>query len=483
MEELDACYLVLDQGGHASRAVIFNSQGQVLDVEERAVRTLCASQETIEQDPIELVLTLREAAKTVVARLSKSNQSLLKSAALICQRSSIAVWNRNTFEPLYNVISWQDRRAANWLDELLQKQSGLAQQIHERTGLIPNAHFGASKIRWVLDNVPEAGEALKHHQLYCAPLAAYLVSQLTTQRRVMLDAGNASRSMLWDIERLCWDDDLLTCFGIPASVLPSVHPTLHEYGQLDLGRCQLPLSYVNGDQNAAFFAYGAMQRHTAYINMGTGAFCAVLNEKVRSDRLLKTLALWNTVPVVLLEGTVNGAACALDWAAQELGVSIDYALLDRTLEQAARVEHGPLFLNGIGGLGSPYWCSDFSSRFIGGGDTTSQLVAVAESILFMLQKNIDHMLEIGVRIDKVVVGGGLSRSSALCQSMSDLSGYPVHRSQVVEASARGAAFHLAACPEAWHHRKRAADFTPRNEFIKGRYRLWLDEMEQQLTGF
>jgi glycerol kinase len=482
----DRLYLILDQGGHSSRAIIFNQKGELLESVECAVATQHLSELEVEQNPLEVADSLRSLALEAYQELPLVYRSRLESAALVCQRSSVVAWHSLNHEPFYPILSWQDRRAGDWLEEFLKQNPQLPADIHQRTGLFPNAHFGASKIRWLLKHVPAVCSAAQTGVLNCAPLAAWLIQQLTEEYNYAVDAGNASRTMLWNIQETQWDTDLLGHFAIPQAILPPVLSPLSEFGHIRLGQSRIPLRFVNGDQNAAFYAQGALAEGVAYINIGTGAFCAArANPSSGSGRLLKTLAMLNKSPEFLVEGTVNGAASALTWAEKLFGVNVDYVALDNSLKSDS---NNLLFLNGVGGLGSPYWCGKFASVFIKISENSSaddnhheSFAAVAESVLFLLQRNLECIKEQGIAVRKIYLGGGLSQSEGLCQRLADLSGCIVSRAEVVEASARGAAFWLSGCPSNWRAGIKARDYHPQSAGISNRYKKWLFAMHQTMA--
>ena len=482
----DRLCLILDQGGHSSRAIIFNQKGELLESVECAVATQHLSELEVEQNPLEVVDSLRSSALEAYQELPLVYRSRLESVALVCQRSSVVAWHRLYHEPLYPILSWQDRRAGTWLEELLKHNPQLRADIHQRTGLFPNAHFGASKIRWLLQYVPAIYNAAQAGVLNCAPLAAWLIQQLTEEYSYAVDAGNASRTMLWNIETAQWDTGLLGHFDIPQAILPPVLSPLSDFGHIRLGKSRIPLRFVNGDQNAAFYAQGALEEGVAYINIGTGAFCAApAKPSSGSGRLLKTLAMLDKSPEFLIEGTVNGAASALTWAEKLLAVSVDYVALDKMLMSDS---NSLLFLNGVGGLGSPYWYGQFSSVFIKSGENSfpqdshhERFAAVAESVLFLLQRNLECIKAQGIAVRKIYLGGGLSQSEGLCQRLADLSGCVVSRAEIVEASARGAAFWLSGCPANWRAGVKLRDYHPHPAGISSRYKQWLLAMRQAMA--
>ncbi|WP_438957897.1 FGGY family carbohydrate kinase [Porticoccus sp.] len=466
----DSLYLVIDQGGQSSRALVFDAHGTTTLLLRRAVATRFIAANRVEQVPADVVNSIRELLVDVADRLGPDLRRL-QSAALVTQRSSLVCWHRQTGEPLSPVISWQDTRAAAYLADIKLDPAAIA----DLTGLRPNAHYGASKLRWCMEHIPAVSEAMDADQLLCGPLASYLLSAITREHSVAIDPGNAQRTLLWHIHRGDWDETLLSQFAIPRRVLPPVCFTQSDFGDLDLGGKAVPLALMNGDQNAAFFGVGPLQSDRLYINAGTGAFIAMPwpADDPAPAGLLKTLVYQSARQrLFVAEGTVNGAASALDSISAELGVE-DYP---RFLGEWCQTERDvPLFLNGVGGLGAPWWQSDFQSRFIGEGSAAGKLVAVLESVVFLLMVNLTRLREDRDPVVEIVVGGGLSMIDGFCQRLADLSGLIVLRSGETESTARGAAFLLAGQPGDW--RSVFEQFKPQPDgTIKQRYTNWLKAM-------
>ncbi len=463
-------YLVIDQGGQSSRALVFDANGDTTLLLRRAVATRFIAANRVEQVPADVVNSIRELLDEVAARLGPDLQ-WLQSAALVTQRSSLVCWHRQTGEPLSPVISWQDTRAAAYLADMKLDPA----EIADLTGLRPNAHYGASKLRWCMDHIPAVSEAMDTDQLLCGPLASYLLFAMTREHSVAVDPGNAQRTLLWNIHHGDWDETLLSQFAIPRRVLPPVCFTQSDFGHLLLGGKAVPLALMNGDQNAAFFGVGPPQPDRLYINAGTGAFIARSwpADDTAPAGLLKTLVYQSARQCLFVaEGTVNGAASAIDQLSVELGVE-DYS---SCLAEWCQTERDvPLFLNGVGGLGAPWWRSDFHSRFIGEGSTAGKLVAVLESVMFMLMVNLTRLREGRGPVVEIVVGGGLSRIDGFCQRLADLSGLKVLRNGEMESTARGAAFLLAGQPGDWQ--SAFEQFGPQPDgVIKQRYTDWLKAM-------
>jgi len=467
------CYLTLDQGGHSSRALVFDHLGQLIASAQCPVDTRFITPDRAEQDSQELLDSLRTAAADVLQQLDDATRRRLVSAGLATQRSSIVCWNRKTGKALSPVISWQDRRANKWLKQFAPQREA----VHKITGLYLSAHYGASKIRWCLENIDAVKQALAKEELVIGPLAAFLVRNLLVDGEDCVDPANASRMLLWNLSRREWDQHLLELFGIPQTILPrSVH-SRHAFGTFDIGGKRLPMELVTGDQSAAIFAMGELQPDTAYINVGTGAFLSRSSghTPIYGRRLLSSIVLQEDGDsTYVLEGTVNGAASALDWLEHELQIENVVPQLPDWLKQ---VENPPLFLNGVSGLGAPFWVADFKSRFVGEGDVSAKAVAVIESICFLLMINLQEMKKLSSPPLQIQITGGLSALEGMCQKMADLSRLPVYRPTDHEATARGVAYLLAGCPAHWPEEGSGDWFKPKsNPQLSSRYEQWLEAL-------
>ena len=470
----NALHLVIDQGGHASRAMVFDGTGSLVAQAMRPMGATYPQPEWVEQDPEAMVFSVWEAVSEVLTHLGARAASIV-NAGLATQRSSIVCWDRRDGTALSPIISWQDRRMHAWLKQF----SPHAEAIRQATGLTLSAHYGASKLRWCLDNLPAVQTALRDGYLACGPLAAFLVFRLTRERSLRVDPANAARTLLWNLQSLNWDPWLLDLFGIPADVLPVCVATRHAYGELQLPAHSIPLQIVTGDQSAALFSHGLPYANVAYINVGTGAFVqrTAGHYPGQPRRLLSGLVLQDGAErIYVLEGTVNGAGSALTWWQQQTGVSDIEQQMPQWLQ---RSEEPPLFINGVSGVGSPYWLPQLDSHFIGSGAPWQQAVAVIESIVFLLQANIDEFGQLTSPFESLRVSGGLTAYDGLCGRLADLSGLPVYRPQVVEATARGTAWLLAGNPDGWPEAELGVWFKPAgNAALRVRYRRWRQAMQQ-----
>lgn len=465
--ETGALYLALDQGGHASRALVFDHLGNLVAGDFQPITTRHPHLDWVEHDPEELITSLRYAIANVMRDLGGHAQDVV-AAGLATQRSSLACWNKHTGAALSPVISWQDRRAHDWLGTFAPHRD----EIHRMTGLFPSAHHGASKLRWCLDHLPAIQAAHRNGTLACGPLASFTLFHLLEERPLLADPANASRTLLWNLQTRDWDDGLLALFGVPRTALPRCVPSRHCFGHLRVADRSIPLTIATGDQSAALFAFGEPDANTACVNMGTGAFVQrIALQRPAHPKLLKSMVFQEEARTIYaLEGTVNGAASALDWAGNRLGLGNITSRLPGWLEQASTP---PLFLNGVSGLGSPFWLADFTSRFIGEGSPEEKMAAVAESIVFLLYTNLVEMQAVGTPARRITITGGLSALDGLCQRLADLSGLPVYRPAECEATARGTAFLLASQPRNWPEPGKAVKFTPTaNPSLKERFRRW-----------
>lgn len=474
MSDTSSLYLCIDQGGHASRALVLDQTGAVITRAQRVVAAQHPRPHWVEHGPEELLASVRDALGEVAAALGERARDLA-AAGLATQRSSVACWDRESGAALSPVLSWQDRRAHTWLGQLAHKQD----EIHARTGLMLSAHYGASKLRWCVDHLPAVRRATKQGRLACGPLASFLLFRLLAERPLLVDPSNAGRTLLWNLASRDWDPQLLELFGIAHEWLPACAPTRYHFGTLRLGDRPVPLTILNGDQSAALFAYGQPDPHTAYVNLGTGAFVLHASaQRIDAPRLLASIAYADDGHVrYVLEGTVNGAGAALAWAGGALGI----ADIESSLEEwLLRDCDPPLFLNGISGLGAPFWVADFPSRFSTEAQPWQKVVAVAESIVFLLQANLDEFARTGVVFRHIVASGGLAQSAALCQRLADLSALPVHRPEEHEATARGLAFLLAGQPSGWSPLS-GDSITPRpNAPLRDRYARWRTALDDAI---
>ncbi len=360
-----------------------------------------------------------------------------------------------------------------WIDEL--QPHGDA--VHRKTGLFLSPHYGASKLRWALDHLPAVSAARAAGTLAWGPMASFLVFRLLKERPLLADPQCAARTQLWNLQTRDWDPELMELFGLPAGFLPRSAQTFQAWGTLAAAGIEVPLTAVNGDQSAAVFAFGWPEADSAYVNIGTSAFVqrAVMHAPGHVPRQLTGIILAERdTTVYMIEGNVNGAGTALQWLSKELGVDDLPAHLPQWLE---REPPSLLFLNGVAGLGGPFWKAEFASRFVEGGAGEGapwqKAVALVESIAFLLQANIDHMAAYVAAPGRIRVSGGVSRLDGLCRKLAALNGVEVHRRDDPEASARGIAYLAFGRPAEWNAGANEDVFAPMSDpRLRERYRRW-----------
>jgi glycerol kinase len=473
----DGLVLALDQGSHASRAVLFDSIGHQLTAAQVSVATRREGVDRVEQDPEELVRSLQTA---LVDATESRDGAAIVAVGLATQRSTVVAWSRATGRALCDALSWQDRRNAGALAHLRP----LAARVREITGLPLSPHYGASKLRWYLDHVPAVQRAARTDDLVSGPLSSFLVSRLTEERRCVVDPANASRTLLYDPAQLQWSPELLRLFDLDPRHLPACVPTRCAFGRIVLGARQVPLTACTGDQSAAAFAFGRPEPDCALVNVGTGAFI----QRVASpaiplpDGILRSVLCVDDEGAVLShEGTVNGAGSALDWLRERVAIDVDRALAALGTQPSFAGEM-PLFINGVGGLGAPFWRSDFPCEFVGNGDDDARLAAVIESIAFLLCVNLEA-LQRAAQLRRICISGGLARNDYLCRCLASLSGLRVERPLLVEATARGVAFLAAGKPASWRSVGIEQAFEPEvAPELASRYAHWRSEMARRGAG-
>ena len=458
--------LSLDVGTLSVRAALYDASGNLETMVSKPIHLNRLSETEVEQNPIEMRDALFVVMNEVLAVASAENKTII-AAGLTTQRSSIVAWNRKTGEPLSPILSWQDRRAAAYLKLLASKGA----KIKKKSGLFLTPYYGASKLRWLLDNCPPL---LEEPDLIFGPLAAFIVHSIVESHPCIVDHVNASRTQLMDLEARDWSPALLQNFKLPSKLLPRCQPTQSYYGTLT--GTEIPLTAVNGDQNAAIHGSGKVDEGTLIVNIGTGAFVLLStgNRPIHHPRLLASIANSNeNSATYLLEGTVNSAGAALNWASEQWNVS---NLSEQLAGWLSEVENPPIFINTIGGLGSPHWTTGPATRFIGDGTLAEKAVAIAESIIFLIQINFEAMRNTGQVIKRIRISGGLAALDNLCQLLADISKRAVVRSAETQSTARGIAWLASNQSESWENQTEDFFLPKSNRPLQARYRKFCAEL-------
>ncbi|HEX7417948.1 MAG TPA: FGGY family carbohydrate kinase [Steroidobacteraceae bacterium] len=466
-------YLALDQGGHGSRAFLFAEHGGLLAQAHTSIATQRSGADRVEHDAQEVADSLATAAgQALQCAVEAGFTGEILAAGLATQRSSIVCWDRVSRRALSPVLSWQDRRAAGSLASLAPR----AEEIRALSGLPLSPHYGASKMRWCVENLPAVKRAATQGRLRVGPLASFLAASLSTADAVqdIADPANASRTQLLDLACADWSPVLLEAFGIERDWLPAVGGTRALHGYLKLPGRRTPLQVVTGDQSAVPFAWEAPRESDIYLNIGTGAFiqrCVGARARAAPPLLSSVLRIDAQASMFSLEGTVNGAASALEqFAAQH---ATDVAALWGALGTQADVRVGGVhFLNGVAGLGSPWWRSDFRSEFVGSGALLERFVAVLESITFLIRANYELLERVGAPA-RVIVTGGLANSDWLCQRLASVLSLPLTRPVEIEATVLGVLGLLAARRPGAVSLQAGRSFAPlADAALQTRYREW-----------
>lgn len=431
--------LIIDQGGHGSRAAVCDTDGHILALAEQPIDTYRPRPLFVEIEAQQLLDSINRAIEQCLSQLPQPQLANIEYAALACQRSNVVCWSRTTGKALSPVISWQDRRASEWL----QRQHLDPVEVRKITGLIANPHYGASKLRWCLDHLPRVQEALQADDLLYGPMASFLLFNLLQDRPLYVDAVNASRTLLWDWQEGQWSNELLKQFRLEPQRLPQSVPCRYDFGSLLWHKHEIPMQLVIGDLAAALYAYGQTQADSIYITAGTGAFlqrpCG--QQPCLSDGLLGGVVLADERGIhYSLEGTVNGAGSAFDWLQKNYAIDNWIEILQQEPEPG-----DVMFMNTVSGLGSPYWISDKSPCFKGQGNANQQTFAVLESIVFLLYENFSCMYDVPDNAQQILINGGLSRNEGFCQRLANMCQLPVIRMQESEATVKGAARLLSGC--------------------------------------
>ena len=425
--------LAIDIGTQSVRAVVINQSEEFLFEKRLPLAIKHIESDRVEQDPTSILAATRLAIRSAITAIPN-----IDSAALAIQRSTVVAWDQQTGQAVSSALSWQDTRAAAQVFALKTN----TESIKHRSGLMLSPHYGASKLCWLLNNEPNVAKAYSRYSLCIGPLVSFILFHLLKARPYLCDESNAARTQLWNIHLREWDTQLCAFFNVPIDLLPEVKPTHADYGVLD--DHNIPLQVVCGDQSAAFFGAGKLPEKTAVINIGTGAFllCNAGEKPAAIPALLDTLAISSeNSSMFLVEGTVNGAGAALEWIRQQSQTTLNYKQLDQFLQQTDDL---PVFINTVGGLGSPWWNSHLEPSFIPTRINCKQkpipcLAAAVESIAFMLHTNLDTLRKHGIPIQQCLVSGGLSRLDSLCQKLANLDFIQVLRNRETESTVLGLA--------------------------------------------
>jgi len=484
--------LALDQGTTSSRAIVFDHKGQVVGMAQQEFRQIYPNTGWVEHDPLEIWHTQISVAKTVLQQC-KLQACDIKAIGITNQRETTVVWDRQTGLPIYNAIVWQDRRTAGICDEL--KQRGLSDYVRQQTGLVIDAYFSGTKLHWILENVPEARKKAEADELCFGTIDSWLLWNLTAGRVHASDYSNASRSMLYDINNLCWDKKMLLELQIPESLLPSVGPssTIFGYSDAKFFGAEIPIAGIAGDQQAALFGQGCYEEGMAKNTYGTGCFMLMnTGEKpiISTSGLLTTIA-WGFDGKITyaLEGSVFIAGAAIQWLRDEVKI-LDSASDSEYYANKVPDNGGVYVVPAFAGLGAPYWDMYARGAIMGltRGSSKSHIIRAAlESLAYQTRDVLTAMeKDAALRLKTLRVDGGASANNFLMQFQADILDVIVSRPKVLETTALGAAYLAGLAVGFWKKEDLQNDWSPERNFSPAMpelqreklYRTWLKAVEK-----
>ncbi|WP_411897877.1 glycerol kinase GlpK [Elizabethkingia occulta] len=438
--------LALDQGTTSSRAILFNKSGEIKFVSQKNFEQIFPTPGWVEHDPNEIWSSQISVAAEVIAKAGISGLEVA-AIGITNQRETTVVWDRHTSEPIYNAIVWQDRRTSRYCDEL--KSQGHTDEIKQKTGLVLDAYFSATKLKWILDNVEGAREKAEAGDLCFGTVDTWLIWKLTRGKMFITDVSNASRTMMFNIRTMDWDDDLLKLFNIPRAILPEVKQSSEVYGETSttLFSTKIPIAGIAGDQQAALFGQMCTKPGMVKNTYGTGCFLLMNtgNEAVYSKNNLLTTVAWkiNGEVSYALEGSVFVGGAAIQWLRDGLKIINDSSEVN-TLAETVEDNGGVYFVPALTGLGAPYWDQYARGTIVGitRGTTDGHIArATLEGIAFQVYDIVKAMeADAGTQSTELRVDGGASASNMLMQIQSDLFGFKIIRPKTLETTALGAAY-------------------------------------------
>ncbi|ADU51747.1 glycerol kinase [Thermaerobacter marianensis DSM 12885] len=460
--------LALDQGTTSSRAILFDRQGSVVAVRNQEFRQIYPRPGWVEHDPLDIWDSQIAVAKAVLKEAGASYADVA-AIGVTNQRETTIVWDRATGEPVHNAIVWQDRRTADLCTEL--KRRGREALFREKTGLVVDPYFSGTKIAWLLDNVPGLRERAQRGEVLFGTVDTWLVWKLTGGRVHVTDYSNASRTLIFNIHTLDWDDELLQELNIPRAMLPEVRPSSQVYGETDpalLGGA-IPIAGIAGDQQAALFGQACFRPGMAKNTYGTGAFVLMNtgHRPARSEHGLITTVAWGVDGKVeyALEGSIFIAGAVVQWLRDELKIiekAADTEPLARSVEDTGGVYLVPAFA----GLGAPYWDPYARGTIVGitrGTGRAHLARAALESIAYQTRDVLSAMeADSGLTLSALRVDGGAVVNNFLMQFQADLLGVPVDRPVVNETTALGAAYLAGLAVGFWKNREEIEQFWQRD---------------------
>ena len=490
--------LALDQGTTSSRAILFDKKGNICYKAQHEFTQIYPHTGWVEHNPMEILFSQLQSVMEVMAA-SKATANDIASIGITNQRETTIVWDKSTGKPIYNAIVWQCRRTAD-MCEKIKEDAELTQYIKDHTGLVVDAYFSATKIKWILDNVEGARELAEQGQLLFGTVETWLIWNLTGGAVHITDYSNASRTMIFDVDKLCWDEYLCAKLGIPMAMLPKVEPSSKVYGTVGksvMGIEELagvPISGAIGDQPAALFGQGCFEKGQAKNTYGTGCFLLMNtgDKRVESKNNLVTGVAWGVGDEVTyaIEGSAFNAGSVIKWLRDDLQLIPSARRCDELAESVPN-SNGVYFVPAFTGLGAPYWDMYARGTIVGltrGANAAHICRSVLEAIAYQMTDLLEAMKQDSdINLSELRVDGGASVSDIMMQIQSDMIRTNVNRPKMVETTAIGAAYLAGLAVGFWKdtaeiEKIREVDkvFEPQMDIEKRekRYRGWLRAVER-----
>ena len=480
----------LDQGTTSSRALLVDHAGAIQGMVQKEFKQIFPKSGWVEHDPKEILSSQMEVLKELLKK-EKVKPSEILAIGITNQRETTVVWDKNTGEPVYNAIVWQDKRTADICEHL--KKSGLTEHVKKTTGLVIDSYFSGTKVKWILDNVEGAKKKAEAGDLLMGTIDTWLVWNMTKEHNHYTDYTNASRTMIYDIVNLKWDDKMLKALSIPTSMLPEVKPSAADFGNFEFEGVKIPITGIAGDQQAALFGQGCFKKGSAKNTYGTGCFMLMNTgeePQFSNNGLLTTIAYGLNGKVnYALEGSVFIAGAAVQWLRDGLELIKD-AKETEDLANSIEGENSVYVVPAFAGLGAPYWDMYARGAIFGlTRDTGKAHIAKAtlESLAYQTKDILKAMEDdSGIQLKNLRVDGGACANNHLMQFQADILDSEVHRPEIIESTAMGAAFLAGIQVGFWkqsdidENRPMNRIFKPTFDRVKRKrlYKKWLKAVER-----
>lgn len=451
--------MALDQGTTSSRCILFNEKGEICSIAQKEFTQIYPKAGWVEHNPMEIWSSQISVAAEAMACIAAKAEDI-HAIGITNQRETTIVWNRITGEPIYNAIVWQCHRTADMIEDI--KKKGYDKLIHKKTGLIPDAYFSGTKIKWILDHVEGAREEAEKGNLLFGTVDTWLIWNLTKGRKHVTDYTNASRTMLFDINNLCWDEEILSIFDIPKGMLPKVQASSSYFGHTEPGLLggEIKIAGVAGDQQAALFGQCCYEPGEVKNTYGTGCFLLMNtgNKAIASEHgLITTIAASAEDKIeYALEGSVFVAGAAIQWLRDELRM-IKNAAQTEEYAKDAEDTNGVYVVPAFTGLGAPYWNPYARGTIVGitrGFNKEQMIRATLESLAYQTYDVLKAMeQDSGITLKSLKVDGGASANNFIMQFQADILNTEVYRPKCIETTALGAAYLSGLATGYWKDKK------------------------------